>query len=845
MPTFQPVPAKPDHVALEHSTLARWESERTFETLRDRNRGNEPFSFIDGPITANNPMGVHHGWGRTLKDIWQRYAAMRGCDLLYQNGFDCQGLWVEVGVEKELGLNSKREIEEYGLDRFSRACRDRVAHFSGDLTAQSKRLGQWMDWERSYYTMTDPNISYIWGFLKLCNERGWLYKGHRSMPWCPRCGTSLSQHELIDSYKDLTHPSLHVRLPLARPRPRVPGRVDDDALDASGERRRRRPARRRVRRASRPRGDRDRRRVAPGGEPDRGARARHGARLGARRAHLHGAVRRAPRPAGVRKPGRALGRRVDGGGHRHRPHRPRLRRGGLRARKARGARAAHPGRRGRRLRRRVRLAARPRDGRGRPDDRRRPGPAGPARRRRRDHAPLPRLLALRHRAHLPAGGRVVHRLRRDAPADDRRRPRGGVDAAAVREADGGLAAQHGRLVHQPQALLGPAAAVLLLRGRPPDRGRVEGGALRAGRAGHRGARRAAPAVDRRRRHPLRPVRRGRAPGGRRRRRLARRRDRPVLDARLAQRGVRRGGLRRGRRRRGDGRRPARPRALGEVVPGRLGVGDARADPALVLLDALHGGHAGRPLAVPAGAHLREGERRDGPAHAQVVGERHLVRGRDRGDGRRRHALDVRRPAAGPEPELRLRAGGRREEAAAHAVEHVRLLRHLRRHQRLPARALDARRRPEPGGDAAARPLGGRPHPGPRAGVPRRARHLRLAAARPRLRGPRRRPLELVRAALALAVLEVRRRGVDARRPRDAVVCARPGGAVRRAGDAVPGGRDVAEPRARPVRRRRAERPPGRLSRADRLPSTTRAWSRRSIRCGRSSSSAAGRARRRT
>src|SRR3954470_4416294 len=214
MPPFEPVPKQPDHIGLEHRVLERWEHERTFETLRDRNRGGEPFGFIDGPITANNPMGVHHGWGRTLKDIWQRYAAMQGRDLLYQNGFDCQGLWVEVGVEKELGLNSKREIEEYGLDRFSRACRDRVAHFAGDLTDQSKRLGQWMDWERSYYTMTDPNISYIWGFLKLCNERGWLYKGHRSMPWCPRCGTSLSQHELIDSYKDLTHPSLHVRLPL-------------------------------------------------------------------------------------------------------------------------------------------------------------------------------------------------------------------------------------------------------------------------------------------------------------------------------------------------------------------------------------------------------------------------------------------------------------------------------------------------------------------------------------------------------------------------------------------------------------------------------------------------------
>jgi isoleucyl-tRNA synthetase len=127
MPRFNPVPAKPDHVSLEHRILEKWENERTFETLRDRNRGNEPWSFIDGPITANNPMGVHHAWGRTLKDMWQRFHAMQGRDQRYQNGFDCQGLWVEVGVEKDLGLNSKRDIETFGLDRFSRACRDRVA----------------------------------------------------------------------------------------------------------------------------------------------------------------------------------------------------------------------------------------------------------------------------------------------------------------------------------------------------------------------------------------------------------------------------------------------------------------------------------------------------------------------------------------------------------------------------------------------------------------------------------------------------------------------------------------------------------------------------------------------
>jgi isoleucyl-tRNA synthetase len=211
---FSPPSRQPDHVQLEHRALERWERQRTFDALRERNHGGERFSFIDGPITANNPMAVHHAWGRTLKDLWQRYQAMQGRELRYQNGFDCQGLWVEVEVEKALGLNSKPEIERYGLDRFARACRDRVMRYAAVQTAQSVRLGQWMDWDRSYYTMTDTNISYIWYFLKECHRRGWLYQGQRAMPWCPRCGTSLSQHELADSYSTLTHPSLYVRFPL-------------------------------------------------------------------------------------------------------------------------------------------------------------------------------------------------------------------------------------------------------------------------------------------------------------------------------------------------------------------------------------------------------------------------------------------------------------------------------------------------------------------------------------------------------------------------------------------------------------------------------------------------------
>src|SRR5512132_1658474 len=143
---FRSLPNVPDHPALEREVLERWEDERTFERLREQNAGGPRFSFMDGPITANNPMGIHHAWGRALKDVFQRYKALQGHELRYQNGYDCQGLHVEVGVEKSLGLNSKRDIEEYGLAEFAARCRERVAHFAGVMTEQSKRLGMWMDW---------------------------------------------------------------------------------------------------------------------------------------------------------------------------------------------------------------------------------------------------------------------------------------------------------------------------------------------------------------------------------------------------------------------------------------------------------------------------------------------------------------------------------------------------------------------------------------------------------------------------------------------------------------------------------------------------------------------------
>ena len=195
----------------ERQVLDFWARAQIFDKVRDKNKGGPFYRFIDGPITANNPMGVHHAYARALKDIILRYRALRGYDTSYQPGFDCQGLWVEVQVEKALQLQDKRDIERLGLAQFSRACRERVEKFSRIQIEQSKRLGQWMDWDNAYYTHSDRNIEGIWKFLAACNERGWLYKGQRPLQWCTRCGTGLSEHEMSGSVREVKQQSVIVR----------------------------------------------------------------------------------------------------------------------------------------------------------------------------------------------------------------------------------------------------------------------------------------------------------------------------------------------------------------------------------------------------------------------------------------------------------------------------------------------------------------------------------------------------------------------------------------------------------------------------------------------------------
>ncbi len=212
---FKRVTSHVDFPQLERKILRYWEEKGILRRYLKKNaRAKKRFRFLDGPVTANNPMGVHHAWGRSYKDLFQRYKNMQGFRQRFQNGFDCQGLWIEVEVEKELGFKSKRDIEKFGLDKFSEACNRRVQKYSKVQADQSLRLGYWMDWENSYYTFSEKNIEYIWHFLKECHKRGWLYKGFRSLPWCARCGTSLSQHELFDSYVDMTHKSVFLKFPV-------------------------------------------------------------------------------------------------------------------------------------------------------------------------------------------------------------------------------------------------------------------------------------------------------------------------------------------------------------------------------------------------------------------------------------------------------------------------------------------------------------------------------------------------------------------------------------------------------------------------------------------------------
>jgi len=213
---FEPLPAQVDLPVLEHEILARWQTAGIFERSLKQTAGGPAWIFYEGPPTANGLPGAHHVEARTFKDLFPRFKTMQGYHVPRQAGWDCHGLPVEVAVEKELGLNGKRDIEAYGVAEFNARCRESVLRYVGAWLDMSRRMGYWADTEHAYRTMDPSYVESVWWSLKAIYEQGLLVRDLRITPYCPRCGTPLSDHEMgqEDVYQTVSDPAITVRFPL-------------------------------------------------------------------------------------------------------------------------------------------------------------------------------------------------------------------------------------------------------------------------------------------------------------------------------------------------------------------------------------------------------------------------------------------------------------------------------------------------------------------------------------------------------------------------------------------------------------------------------------------------------
>jgi isoleucyl-tRNA synthetase len=200
---------------LEQQQLALWKTEGLFRQTLDAGRGGKPFVFFEGPPTANGRPGLHHVFARTIKDLICRFHAMQGQEVGRIAGWDTHGLPVEIEVEKELRLSGKKDIERFGVEAFNARARKSVFRYQSDWESLSDRIGYWLDYEHPYVTCSNEYIETVWWLLRRLHERQLLYRGHRVLPYCPRCGTVLSSHELAQGYEEVTTNSVYVTFPLA------------------------------------------------------------------------------------------------------------------------------------------------------------------------------------------------------------------------------------------------------------------------------------------------------------------------------------------------------------------------------------------------------------------------------------------------------------------------------------------------------------------------------------------------------------------------------------------------------------------------------------------------------
>jgi isoleucyl-tRNA synthetase len=213
-PGFRPVDPRQPFPELEERVLARWRERDVFHRSLANREGAEVWSFYEGPPTANGRPGSHHVLSRVFKDVYPRYKTMRGYRVPRKAGWDCHGLPVELEVEKELGISSKQEIEAYGIAEFNKRCRESVFEYVEDWNRLTERIGFWIDLDDPYVTLENDYIESVWWSLRRLWDDGRLYEGHKVVPYCPRCGTALSSHEVALGYRDVEDPSIYVRFPL-------------------------------------------------------------------------------------------------------------------------------------------------------------------------------------------------------------------------------------------------------------------------------------------------------------------------------------------------------------------------------------------------------------------------------------------------------------------------------------------------------------------------------------------------------------------------------------------------------------------------------------------------------
>jgi isoleucyl-tRNA synthetase len=211
---FDPVDQQPSFPAIEDAVLDRWRKREVFARSLAQREGAPLFRFYEGPPTANGKPGVHHAPARTFKDLFPRYRTMKGFQVHRQAGWDCHGIPVEVAVERELGFNSKRDIEAHGVGDFNDRCRESVQRYVADWVDLTERIGFWVDFDAAYWTMSDTYVESVWWSLAKLHDEGLIYEGHRVVPYCPRCGTALSDHEVAQGYAEAEDPSVYVRLPV-------------------------------------------------------------------------------------------------------------------------------------------------------------------------------------------------------------------------------------------------------------------------------------------------------------------------------------------------------------------------------------------------------------------------------------------------------------------------------------------------------------------------------------------------------------------------------------------------------------------------------------------------------